>query len=172
MCHTLPQSLIHSSRFFASLFWKHYNKNKKAKNALWTDQKQTNQKQVEYMSSMPCTLRRGQLLMIVCRYYLKTRGGVLPLTCFVKLRLTSLLLRNLMCKFICSLNVSQNAIIVLLSNSSYTFVWYQSALWKLWYDCLWDLLCVVCNVSPDVSKCGNNKSPCSSFSNSVDLPHF
>lgn len=46
------------------------------------------------------------------------------------------LLRNLMYKFICRLNVSQNVIIMLLINPCFSAVRYQSHMWKFWYKCL------------------------------------
>ena len=45
-------------------------------------------------------------------------------------------LRNLMYKFICRLNLSQNAIIKLLTHPGLSSVRYQSHMWKFWYDCL------------------------------------
>ena len=46
------------------------------------------------------------------------------------------LLRHLMYKFICRLNVSENTIIKLLTNTDYSSVRYQSFMWSHWYRCL------------------------------------
>ena len=46
------------------------------------------------------------------------------------------LLRGLIYKFICRLNVSQNSFVMLLVNPRFSAIRYQSSLWKHWYKCL------------------------------------
>lgn len=44
------------------------------------------------------------------------------------------LLRNLMVKFICCVNLSQNNIVTSLINLSYSAIPYQLPMWRYWYD--------------------------------------
>jgi hypothetical protein len=62
------------------------------------------------------------------------------LFCDLRLSCLQALLRNLMFKFMCRLDESQNCIIVRLTSPRCSSVRYQSHLWKHWYDCLLRLL--------------------------------
>lgn len=46
------------------------------------------------------------------------------------------LMRNLMYRFICRVNNSENSLIMMLANPGFSVVRYQSSLWKHWYKCL------------------------------------
>ena len=56
--------------------------------------------------------------------------------CNAGVRTFRALLRNLMYKFICRLNMSQNYIVILLTNRRYSTIRYQSPMWRYWYECL------------------------------------
>ena len=58
------------------------------------------------------------------------------LFCNAGVRTFRALLRNLMYKFICRLNMSQNYIVILLTNPRYSTIRYQSPMWRYWYECL------------------------------------
>ena len=90
---------------------------------LWSDYRRSSMRrlQVAYNDAMRILLRRPRWSSASEMF---VTAGVNTLQA---------LLRNLMYKFICRLNVSQNVIIKLLVNPCCSDVRYQSPLWRHWY---------------------------------------